>query len=54
MSREVRAPALEADRISPCAEDRIPPVLVKARRSFGPERLPSMNAPEGKPLSRRP
>jgi len=45
---------LSADRLSRCAEDRIPSVLVKARRSFGPKRLPSMNAPERQPLSRWP
>lgn len=45
---------LSADRLSRCAEDRIPSVLVKARRSFGPKRLPSMNAPERRSLSRLP
>lgn len=43
-----------AGRISRCAEGRLPSVLVKARRSFGPKRLPSMNAPERRPLARLP
>lgn len=52
--RAACARRLSADRISRGAKDRIPSVLVKARRSFGPKRLPSMNAPERRSLSRLP